>query len=134
MVEQNYFTIDDANRVIPWLEERLQSMTSLNETIGRLRSDLGTLVQKRTSNGHGDTDEEVMSNYKETDVATNKLRSLVKEISDAGIILRNIERGLIDFPSVREGREVYLCWVWGEPSIQFWHEINTGFLGRQALE
>jgi hypothetical protein len=50
-----------------------------------------------------------------------------------GIVLRDLDRGLIDFPSLRDGSEVYLCWIEGETDIGFWHELDAGFTGRRPL-
>ena len=50
-----------------------------------------------------------------------------------GIVLRDLDSGLIDFPSVRDGREIYLCWIDGEDDIEFWHDLDAGFAGRQPL-
>src|SRR4051812_23170625 len=50
-----------------------------------------------------------------------------------GIVVRDLDSGLIDFPSLRDGREVYLCWIDGEQDIGFWHELDAGYAGRQAL-
>jgi hypothetical protein len=50
-----------------------------------------------------------------------------------GIQLKDLQRGLVDFPSVRDGRPVLLCWLLGEPSVDFWHELTTGFAGRRPL-
>ena len=133
MEKQNYFTIDEANRKVPWLEAQLQVVASLGENIERLKLDLDNLLRKRSSNGHGNINQDVANNRKETDAAVDRLRDLAQEISSSGIILRDSERGLVDFPMLWEGREVYLCWVLGESSIQFWHEIDTGFAGRQPL-
>ena len=133
MEKQNYFTVDEANRKIPWLEAQLQAIDSLGKNIGSLRLELDNILRKGSSNGHGDTDQNVTDNRKETDAAVDRLRDLAQEISSSGIILRDPERGLVDFPMLWEDREVYLCWVLGESSIQFWHEIDTGFAGRQPL-
>jgi hypothetical protein len=131
--KQNYFTVDQANHKIPWLQAVLQDVASLGKNIERLKLDLDNLLRKRSSNGHGNTNQDVAENRKETDVAVDRLRDLTQEISGSGIILRDSERGLVDFPMLWEGREVYLCWVLGESRIQFWHEIDTGFAGRQPL-
>ncbi len=133
MEKQNYFTVDEANRKIPWLEAQLQAIDSLGKNIERLKLDLDNLLRKSSSNGHGNTNQDVANNRKETDAAVDRLRDLAQEISSSGIILRDPERGLVDFPMLWEDREVYLCWVLGESSIQFWHEIDTGFAGRQPL-
>jgi hypothetical protein len=47
--------------------------------------------------------------------------------------LRDLDRGLVDFPAIRDGREVYLCWIEGEPDIDFWHDLDAGYAGRQEL-
>ena len=131
--KQTYFTVDKANQKIPWLEVQLQDIVSLGNSIERLRLDLDNILRKGSSNGDGDTDQAVVDNRKETDAAVAKLINLAQEINDSGIILKDLERGLVDFPTLREGREVYLCWLLGESSIQFWHEIDAGFAGRQPF-
>ena len=133
MEKQNYFTVDEANQKIPWLEVQVQDMVSLGKNIQRPRLDLDNILRKGSSNGHGDIDQYVTGNRKETDAAVDRLRNLGQEINDSGIILKDLEQGLVDFPTLWEGREVYLCWLLGESSIQFWHEIDTGFAGRQPL-
>ena len=133
MEKHTYFTVAEANQNIPWLEVQLQAIVSLDKNIGSLRLELDNILRKGSSNGHGDTDQNVSDNRKETDAAVHRLRNLAQEINDSGIILKDLERGLVDFPALWEGREVYLCWLLGESSIQFWHEIDTGFAGRQPL-
>lgn len=64
-----------------------------------------------------------------------ELIRLYQELNTKGIQLKDIERGLIDFPCIRSnGEEVYLCYMLGEPAIQFWHRIEEGFPGRQPLD
>ena len=101
----------EANQKIPWLEVQLQDMVLLGKNIQRLRLDLDNILRKGSSNGHGDTYQDVEANRKETDAAVDRLRNLAQEINDSGIILKDLERGLVDFPSLLEGREVYLCWL-----------------------
>jgi hypothetical protein len=131
--KQNYFTLDAASQKIPWLETQLEAMTSLTKEIERLKLELDNDFIKVSSNGHGATDLDSAAGRKEIGTAINKLRTLGQEINDSGIILRDLERGLVDFPTLWEDREVYLCWLLGESSIQFWHEIDTGFSSRQSL-
>ena len=63
-----------------------------------------------------------------------RVRGMLGELSERGIVVRDIDRGLIDFPAVLDGREVYLCWHLGEEGIGFWHGIEDGFAGRQPLD
>ena len=77
-----------------------------------------------SSNGHGPpggTDAEAT------------LRALLTELDERGIIVRDPERGLIDFPALRDGEEIYLCWLLEEDEIAFWHVPEAGFTGRQPL-
>ena len=62
-----------------------------------------------------------------------ELRTALGELQAMEVVLRDLERGLVDFPSLREGREVYLCWEEGEQSIGFWHDLEAGHAGRQPL-
>ena len=133
MEKQHYFTEDEANQKLPWLEVQLQGIASLRKNIERLSLDLDIILRKGNSNGHSSTDQDVLDNRKETDSAVDRLSNLEQEINSSGIILRDSERGLVDFPTLWDGREVYLCWLLGESNIQFWHEIDTGFTGRQPL-
>ena len=64
---------------------------------------------------------------------TQRLQDAVSEITGRGILVRDIGRGLVDFPSHRGGNIVYLCWQRGEPSIDWWHPTDTGFSGRRRL-
>lgn len=61
------------------------------------------------------------------------LQGGVGEFEERGIVLRDLDRGLIDFPAIRDEREVYLCWIEGEPDIEYWHDLDAGYAGRQPL-
>jgi len=61
------------------------------------------------------------------------IEELLKEIRSHGCIIKDVNAGLVDFLSLRDGREVYLCWKYGEPEVDHYHELHTGFLGRQPI-
>ena len=62
-----------------------------------------------------------------------QLEKLVAEIQARGALVKDINNGLLDFSTLRDGREVYLCWQYGEAELQFWHEVEAGFTGRKPL-
>ena len=62
-----------------------------------------------------------------------ELQRGVATLDEREIVLRDLDRGLVDFPSMRDGREVYLCWVDGEHDIGYWHDLDAGYSGRQPL-
>ena len=61
------------------------------------------------------------------------VRGLLGTLEEAGIVVRDIDRGLIDFPAIRDGEEVYLCWELGEDAVEYWHDLESGYRGRQEL-
>jgi hypothetical protein len=63
-----------------------------------------------------------------------KFDVLIHEIQATGVLIKDINLGLLDFPALKDGREVYLCWQYGEGEIAFWHEIEAGFAGRQPID
>ena len=91
------------------------------------------LLRSRRSNGHSSSEEDILECKREVDHLILMLQDKLKEVTDRGILVRDLGRGLVDFPGRREGRDVYLCWLRGEERIDFWHETNVGFLGRQPL-
>ena len=66
--------------------------------------------------------------------SVSHLMSLIHQVRDMGVLLKDAGKGLCDFPYIKDGRMVYLCWQLGEDSIQYWHEVETGFAGREPLD
>ena len=120
--------------MVPWLQGTFQR---LNSSMGRLedvRERLTALQRtQQRLNGTFQQHNEIDRMQSELDELGRDLRGIVDDIVAEGIIIRDISRGLVDFPHMMEGREVYLCWVSGEDSIAFWHETDRGFDHRQPL-
>lgn len=133
MEQRRYFTLDEASSQVPWLEEQVRGIVAARSDLARLRSELEAILRKGRGNGHSGVDQEVAAKRRETEVQADALARLMQGVQDRGIILRDPDRGLVDFPSMRDGREVYLCWLLGEQRIGYWHEADTGFAGRQPL-
>jgi hypothetical protein len=64
----------------------------------------------------------------------DRLDELIHNVQDTGAVIKDINTGLLDFPAMREGQEVYLCWRHGEADIAFWHEVDAGFAGRRSID
>jgi hypothetical protein len=84
------------------------------------------LTEAGPTNGGGEAGRVVSEAFLE-------LQRALGELQELEIVLRDLDRGLIDFPSLRGGREIYLCWQDGEDSVAFWHDTDTGFAGREPL-
>jgi hypothetical protein len=68
------------------------------------------------------------------DAAADGLRSAIDQVQETGCVLKDLEAGLVDFPTLLRGVEVYLCWKLGEPRIEFWHGVDEGFRGRKMID
>ncbi len=130
---QRYFTLDEANSLLPWLRTVLSRIRELQAQIQQASHERGNLLGKVHHNGSQDLSPAIQANL-------DPSRALEKEVADQlhpvlakGIIVRDPARGLVDFPTLRDGREVYLCWVLGEDEIRHWHETDAGFPGRRPL-
>ena len=132
-MESDQFTLDEANAMVPWLEETFQRLAQRRQEHLALQERLTELLQHRESNEPSGSNDELTQIREDVDRLASQIEEGVEEILDRGIIVRTIEQGLVDFPSQREGREVYLCWIRGEDQIDFWHETDRGFAHRQPL-
>jgi hypothetical protein len=120
-----HYTLEQARELLPWVRERL---AGLREAAARL-TDAETrraLVEGSAGNGGGTLGRRLGEAF----VA---VQSGVAEFAARDIVLRDLHRGLVDFPALREGREVYLCLIDGEDDIAFWHDLDAGYAGRQPL-
>lgn len=132
MMESDQFTLDEANALVPWLAETFRKLDLARQEYVVLQE---RLSQERLSEmpkdpGCADETSQIEANV---ELLARQIEEGVEEILDRGIIVRDVATGLVDFPSQREGREVYLCWIGGEDQIDFWHETNQGFAHRERL-
>jgi hypothetical protein len=99
----------------------------------RFQAQVAELAQTTRSHGHVIEDElkEALAGMEN---AATRINGLIKQVQALGCALKDIDQGLIDFPSMMNGHEVYLCWKLGEERISWWHELGVGFAGRQPLE
>ena len=127
-----FFTVEEANLELPRLRQWLPRLQARRRRLDVVQRKLGELTLKAAANGNL-LEEEVHATQREAKRLTDELDKLIARINHLDCELKDIERGLVDFPSLREGREVYLCWRLGEPEVAFWHELDAGFGGRQPL-
>jgi hypothetical protein len=118
------FTPESANAILPEVLERLLKLRDSFALLAGHHERVRTLAG--LDGGERGAEEWLR--------ATREVAAQLRWLFQKGIVLRDIEQGLIDFPSVREGREVFLCWRFGEDTVGFWHEIDTGFQGRKPLD
>lgn len=125
MEHERHFTVEEATALLPWAQARLDRV---REALGALAGDEAQAALSRATEAAG-------GGWPGRSVAqaTVAFQLSLAELQEAGIVVRDPQRGLVDFPALRDGREVYLCWLAGEPAIGFWHEPDAGFAGRRPL-
>ena len=127
------FTLEQAEALLPQVRDEVLAMQALKAEIDELRVDLSHVVQKSAGNGHVSDEEAIGEKRRRAETRVAELNERLERLNAWGVELKGIDEGLIDFPSEREGRTVYLCWRLGEERIEWWHELDMGFAGRQAL-
>jgi hypothetical protein len=126
-MDERIFTLAEAEGLLPRLRSLLADIV---EEWNRVRK-LNPEVQKARDNAQFDGYSKAGPEYVES---VSHLTYLIRQIKEMGVLLKDADKGLCDFPYVRQGRVVYLCWQLGEDRIQYWHEIETGFAGREPLD
>ena len=130
------FTVDEANQRLPLVRAIVRDIVDLYQDVHERRE---RLLQVRHSPGSRTQDEptpyseELDQIEQELDRDIDRLDSYVGELRELGVELKDPVVGLVDFPTLIDGREAYLCWKLGEPEVAFWHNSESGFTGRQSL-
>jgi hypothetical protein len=126
LVHERHFTREEANALLPQLTTLL---SQLRDSKGELTDTEAheALAEAAPTNGGGEQGHQV-------GVAFLEVRRLLDALERAGIVLRDIDRGLVDFPALMDGREVYLCWEFGEDEVAYWHDLEGGYGGREPLD
>jgi hypothetical protein len=129
----HYFTREEAEALLPAITVVLRRIQESHRNVQALEVELGELQTLSMGNGHH-LYERILQLQQEVVTHVQELRDALEELQAFGCELKDPETGLIDFLSLRDGQEVYLCWKLGEERIEFWHYLHTGFAGRQPLD
>ncbi|MCC2670171.1 MAG: hypothetical protein K0Q72_2642 [Armatimonadetes bacterium] len=123
---EKYYTVEEANSLLPELRTLLEKIqTARDEILAHYQEALPVL--KLVSQNSGGKEAAAYA------VAIWKLNSRVRKLVSLGVQLKDLDRGLVDFPAWRDDQEVLLCWHLGEDEVSHWHDLESGFAGRQAL-
>jgi hypothetical protein len=122
---QKHYTRDEARALLPQIREWLVKLRALRDDLAMLDQRIAHLLKDGDDVGG-----EVINSWVKKVTQTKRMLS---EFARRDIQVKDLERGLIDFPAIIGGREVFLCWEQDEEDIEFWHELDTGFAGRERL-
>ena len=127
------FTVEQANAILPLVRAIATDLARLSREVIERRERVALLSAGRPTNARDMYSEELAQIMEELDKDGQQLQEYVEELRQLGVEPKNGPEGLIDFPSLMDGRIVYLCWKLGEPEVLHWHELDAGFRGRQSL-
>ena len=122
-----YFSVNDANKILPTVIKKFDYAKKMKADVMKIEQQLASGVTHVTS-------------LEEYAVIKRKLNSLVtkfyqsiEDLENTGVVLKGLDEGLLDFPAKRFDKEIWLCWKDGETEIKFWHEKDSGFMGRKPI-
>ena len=121
-----YFTLQEANDALNIIRPLMDEVQVIRQKILENQPEAWPAIEKSAGNGGNRALSNLVQDFE-------KLDALVHQIQDTGAQIKDINTGLLDFSALKNGREVYLCWQHGEDDIQYWHEIEAGFAGRQPI-
>ncbi|GAB4456666.1 MAG: DUF2203 family protein [Anaerolineales bacterium] len=122
-----YFTLQEANQALHTIRPLVAEMLAIRSKILAAQPEAWPAIEKSAGNGGNQALSALVPDF-------GRFDALIHQILEMGVQIKDVNIGLFDFPALRQGREVYLCWKYGEKEIAFWHEVEAGFAGRQPIE
>ena len=128
-----YFTREDAEALLPRIEPLLRQIQAVRQELSVREQRAAELQAKVMGNGHTHGSE-VAELRREIAALAQAITDRIADINAMGVLVKDLDTGLSDFPALRDGDEVYLCWRLDEDGIGWWHEIEAGFAGRRPID
>lgn len=124
----SYFTINEANSALPDVIKKFETALEKKNNVAKLEQQLQLSLS--TTNSF----EEYVTLKQKLNSAVTQFYHALEILENTGVVVKSVDQGLLDFPSKRFDEEVWLCWKYGEKEIKFWHEKDSGFMGRKPIE
>jgi hypothetical protein len=122
-----YFTLFEANQALTAIRPLMDEIQAIRREILARQPEVWPVVERSAGNGGSQAASRLVREFE-------RLDALVHQVQDTGVLFKDINLGLLDFTALKEGREVYLCWKYGENDIAYWHEVEAGYAGRQSID
>jgi hypothetical protein len=127
------FTIEQANAMLPLVRAITSDLSTLAADVVERRHRLALLASNRHPKPGDPYSDELAQMESDLERDMRRVQEYVRELDELGVETKGAIEGLVDFPCRMDGRLVYLCWKLGEPEVQYWHDLDAGFRGRQRL-
>jgi len=123
----SYFSVSDANEILPLVIKKFNYAKKAKAEVMKMEQQLTSEITPTTSL------EEYTINKRKLNSSITKFYQSIEDLENTGVSLKGLDEGLLDFPAKRFDEEIWLCWKEGETEIKFWHEKETGFMGRKPI-
>jgi len=123
----SYFSVSDANEILPLVIKKFNYAKKAKAEVMKMEQQLTSEITPTTSL------EEYTINKRKLNSLITKFYQSIEDLENTGVSLKGLDEGLLDFPAKRFDEEIWLCWKEGETEIKFWHEKDTGFMGRKPI-
>jgi len=123
----SYFSVNDANEILPLVIKKFNYAKKAKAEVMKMEQQLTSDITPTTSL------EEYTINKRKLNSSITKFYQSIEDLENTGVSLKGLDEGLLDFPAKRFDEEIWLCWKEGETEIKFWHEKDTGFMGRKPI-
>ena len=123
----SYFSVNDANKILPLVIKKFNYAKKAKAVVMKMEQQLTSEMTPTTSL------EEYTIIKRKLNSSITKFYQSIEDLENTGVSLKGLDEGLLDFPAKRFNEEIWLCWKEGETEIKFWHEKDTGFMGRKPI-
>jgi len=123
----SYFSVNDANEILPLVIKKFNYAKKAKAEVMKMEQQLTSEIAPTTSL------EEYTINKRKLNSSITKFYQSIEDLENTGVSLKGLDEGLLDFPAKRFDEEIWLCWKEGETEIKFWHEKDSGFMGRKPI-
>ena len=132
-MSERYFTVDEANDLLTTVRPLAEKMVAHRRALARTTARRARLVTQIAGNGGALDPKELNALQGALDEEAAAVVRCVEELQALGVLVKDLDRGLVDFPALRDDEEVLLCWQVGEDEIEYWHGVDEGFAGRKPI-
>jgi hypothetical protein len=133
-VPDRVFTPAEANTALSQVRPVAERLVTLRARMRELEHAQGALVTAIGGNGGGYAVNDLNAAQSELTTLADAVVACVERLEELGVVIKDLDAGLVDFPALRDGDDVLLCWRVGEPSVEFWHDLEEGFAGRKPID
>jgi hypothetical protein len=130
-----HFTLDEATALLPEVGRLIREAVNSKDRLQSAEAWLHDLAQRIMMSGGVNVDTSLVESWKnQRESSESALKGALEQIEEIGVLVKDLDVGLVDFPTLYRGEEVYLCWRMDEDGIEYWHGVHEGFAGRKEID